>query len=108
MRYLSLTLPGQTPVAISNPPGLKAEFVDLASFLSPFLNIIFYIAAFLAFYYLIWGSFQYILAKGEKEGLAKARARMTWAMVGLVVVFSAYFIAKFGFEIFPSRGGAPF
>lgn len=104
---LALTLPGGN--IVTGPDELKQKgFVDLASFISPLLNIVFYIAAFLAFYYLVWGAFQYILAGGKKEELAKARQRISWALVGLIVVFLAYFIAKYGAEIFPFKGGSPF
>ena len=103
---IALTLPGNSPLPA--PSGLKPEFVDLASFISPLLNLTFYLATFLAFYWLIWGSFQYMLAKGDKEGLAKARARITWALIGLMIIFAAYFIAKYASEIFPPiRGGLP-
>lgn len=104
---IAITLPGGN--TIPAPSGLKVEFQDLASFISPLLNIAFYIAVFLAFYFLVWGAFQYILASGKKEELAKAKARITWALVGLMVVFLAYFIARFGAEIFPpTTGGLPF
>ncbi len=108
IQKLALTLPGGN--VVTGPDALKAKgFVDLASFISPLLNIVFYLAAFFAFYWLIWGAFQYMLARGEKEGLAKARARITWALIGLMVVFMAYFIAKFASEIFPpSKEGLPF
>ena len=103
---IALTLPGTSPVPA--PSGLKPEFTDLGSFLTPILNIAFYIAVFLAFYFLVWGAFQYMMAQGKKEDLAKARARITWAIIGLMVVFLAYFIAKFGSEILKTQGGLPF
>ena len=103
---LALTIPGFSP--IPSPEGLKSEFTDLASILSPALSIVFYIATFLAFYYLVWGTFQYILAGGKKEDLAKARARISWALIGLIVTFAAFLIAKFASEIFPAKGGLPF
>lgn len=104
---MALTIPGFSP--IPSPEGLKAEFKDLASLISPGLNIVFYVATFLAFYYLVWGVFQYILAGGKKEDLAKARARISWALIGLIVVFASFLIAKYASEIFPpSKGGLPF
>ena len=104
MKNLALKLPGGE--TIDNP---VHWFPDLASFLSPLLQVAFYIAVFLAFYFLIWGAYQYILSQGNKENLAKARAKITWALVGLLVVFMAYFIAKFAAEIFaPTIGGTPF
>lgn len=107
MKYLALKLPNGD--VLTGPDNLKPDFKDLAGFISPLLQIVFYIAAFLAFYFLIWGAYQYILASGNKENLAKARARITWALVGLMVVFMAYFIAKFAADIFtPTKGGIPF
>ncbi len=106
---IALTLPG-TGNTIDNPVNNSSvQIKDLAGFISPLLNIVFYIMTFLAFYYLVWGAFAYLMARGGKEDLAKARARITWALIGLMVVFLAFFIAKFGSEIFPpGRGGLPF
>lgn len=104
---IALTLPGGN--TIPNPSGLNPDFKDLGSLLSPLLNIVFYLAAFFAFYWLVWGAFQYILAQGKKEELAKAKARITWALVGLMVILLSYFIAKYAAEIFkPNIGGLPF
>ncbi|MBI2019654.1 hypothetical protein HYS95_03240 [Candidatus Daviesbacteria bacterium] len=90
---------------VSNPP----TFNNLADFISPLLNIAFYAAAFLAFFWLAWGAYAYIMAQGKKEDLAKARARITWALIGLVFVVLAFSITKFVSEIFgPTTGGLPF
>lgn len=107
---LALTLPGQTS-SIPNPSGFNPQLTGVASVISAFLNIALYIGAFLAFYWLIWAAFQYIIASGKKEDLAKARERIRWALIGLVVIFAAYFIAKYASEIFPiqfGKGGLPF
>lgn len=110
MYKLSLTLPGfsSTPIPIANPDSLKTNFTDLASILSGLLNIALYIAVFLSFYWFVWGAYQYIFSHGEKENLAKARERIKWALIGLLITFMAYFIAKFASEIFPTQGGIPF
>lgn len=86
----------------------KFENAKLADVLSGLINIAFYIAAFMAFYWLIWGAFQYILAQGRKEQLGKARERIRWAMIGLIVIFAAFLIARYITEIFPSQGGTSF
>lgn len=108
MNKLAIKLPGGNEVI--SPPELQTKgFTNLASFISPLLNIAFYIAVFLAFYFLVWGGFQYITAGGKKEELAKARSRISWALIGLIVIFLAFFIAKFAAEIFtPKIGGLPF
>lgn len=107
MNKLALTLPGFSPIPA--PSGLNPEFVDLASIVSSLLQIVLFIAIFLAFYFLIWGAYAYILSSGKKEELGRARARITWALVGLLVVLMAFFLAKFASEIFPpTKGGLPF
>lgn len=80
----------------------------LGDVLTGILNIVFYAAAFVAFYYILWGTFAYITAQGKKEDLAKARARITWAIIGLILVFLAFIIAKFIAEVFKPKGGLPF
>ncbi len=108
MSKLALTLPGGHTIAnpVDNP---VAKITDLGSFVSGLLNIAFFVAAFLAFYFLVWGAFAYMMAQGDKENLAKARARITYAIIGLIVVLLAYFIAQFAGEIFkPTKGGLPF
>lgn len=101
-----ISLPGGEDIPQPFPVGDK--FTDLASVLSGLLNIIFYLAVFLAFYWLVWGAWQYIVSGGNKENLAKARSRIKWALVGLLVTLMAYFIAKYAGEIFAPRGGIPF
>ena|SRR3989337_278396 len=103
---LALQLPGSSP--IPGPSGLNPDIKDLGSFLYILLNIAFYVAAFITFYFLIWGAFLYMMAQGKKEELAKARTRIGWAIFGLVVVLLAYLVAKFAAEILKPKGGLPF
>lgn len=85
------------------------NFPDLASVISPLLAIAIFIAAFLTFYYLIWGAWAYIFAAGDKENLAKARERIKWALIGLLFTIMAYTTASYAGQIFPpGTGGLPF
>ena len=105
---LPLILPGfKGPINSTDfAPNFNLNLITLGGLLSAFLNIVFYIAIFMAFYWLILSSFQYIMASGNKESLAKARERIKWTLIGLVVIFAAYFIAKFGSELLPPvKGG---
>lgn len=103
---LALTLPGQTQ-PLPTPEGLNANLTTAGGLLSGLLNIAFYIAIFMAFLWLVWASFQYILASGKKEELAKARSKITWALIGLVVIFLAFILARFASELLPSKGFLP-
>jgi len=69
------------------------------------INLILIVAALISFFFLLMGGVQWILAGGDKEGTEKARKKITAALVGLAIVFSAYaisFIIKslFGVDIF--------
>jgi hypothetical protein len=75
--------------------------------ISQFFTVGYFIVGFLAFYWLVWGVFQYILARGDKEQLAHARARIIWAIVGLVLFALAFSITQFVQEIFPSKTKSP-
>lgn len=66
------------------------------------INILLGVAGIISFVFLLWGGIQWILAGGDKEGTEKARKRITNALIGLAVVFSAYailFILRALFDI---------
>lgn len=54
---------------------------------------IFFAAGALAFIIMfVWGAIQMILSGGDKEAIAKARARITWAIVGVALLSLSYLI----------------
>lgn len=111
MKKLAANIPGLNTIYdfYKDNPNQPGKIQTLGDLLSGLFNIAFYIALFLAFFYLVWGAFSYIMAQGNKENLAKARARLTWAILGLIIVLLAFFIARFVSEILPPRpGGLPF
>lgn len=101
---LQLTLPGNFKV--DSPPGFgtgQFKFVYLGDFVSAVLYVMFFLAGAFMFAWFTWGAFQYILAGGQKESLAKARARMTYAIIGFVIVILAFFLSEYVRYIFPDR-----
>jgi hypothetical protein len=101
MDKLALSLPGFSN--INNPPGLLfsgPEKSTLGFVMSEFITVLFYAGGFITFAYLTWGVFQYIIARGEKETLAKARQRITWALMGFVFLIASVFIAQYARTIF--------
>jgi hypothetical protein len=59
-------------------------------FLKTVLNVLLGVAGVASFVILLWGGLQWILAGGDKEGTEKARKKITAALIGLAIVFSAY------------------
>ncbi len=77
-----IDLTKNVPTAIS---GLKPS-----SFITGTIHILLGGAGIISFIFLLIGGIQWILAGGDKEGTEKARKKITNALVGLAIVFSAY------------------
>lgn len=113
MRDVALSLPGNFN-NIANPPNLFGQFTSdpnkfkLGFLIGQLLNVLFYVGGILVFGWLTWGVFAYILARGEKEDLAKARARIMWALIGFMFLIISFAISQYVQTIFPlttSKGG---
>lgn len=64
------------------------------------INAILITAGVLSFFFLLLGGIQWILAGGDKDGTEKARKKITAALIGLAIVFSAYALAALVKSIF--------
>ncbi len=107
--FVALKLPGATDAPVADPNHVLSNFGNIGGFLGGttnsygFYDIVLWISLVLMFSWMVWGVFQYLLAGGNKENLAKARSRITWAIVGFVIVIMAYTIQKYAREIFPPQ-----
>lgn len=103
MKQLTLTLPGQQ---VSSPfPNLRPELANgsIGDIISQFLVVAMYIVGFISFAWFAWGAFEYIFAGGNKEGIGKARKRMTWAIVGFVLFLLSLAVSQYAQTIFPNN-----
>lgn len=105
---VALKLPGSTS-NVADPNNIIGKFGSIGGFLGGangnygLYDIILWIAIVLMFTWMIWGVLQYLFAGGNKEGLAKARSRITWAIVGFIIIVLAYTIQQYAKEIFPPK-----
>lgn len=79
--------------------------LSVPSMVSGGIRLILVIAALLFFFMLVIGGIEWIISGGDKAGSENARKRITSALVGLAIVFSAWAIALlvkalFGIDIF--------
>lgn len=56
------------------------------------INFILVVATVIALFYLIYGGIKWITSEGDKGSLETARNHIVSAIVGLIVIFLAYFI----------------
>ncbi|MBP9718939.1 MAG: hypothetical protein KBD46_00555 [Candidatus Levybacteria bacterium] len=102
MKYLKKQLPkfwaftvGGIPI---EPPGSVSHLTpDKVGFLGGniiqlFINLLLLSATILTLFFLIWGGIDWIMSGGDKEGLAKAKAKITYAIIGLIIAVLSFAI----------------
>lgn len=77
----------------------------LSSFLSTIIRLIYTAATIVFVFMVVISAFQWILSGGDKEAVAKARGRLTYAIIGIVLLAFAFFIMNIigsitGFKFF--------
>lgn len=86
-------------------PGSGLNFIG--SNLVPFIiSLLLFIVLALSLLFLIIGGITWITSGGDKEGLAKAKGTITYAIVGLVLALGSFIILRilsnfFGFDLIP-------
>jgi hypothetical protein len=73
------------------------QFLGLCNFtpsnaIPAIISFIFVIAIIIALFYLIWGGFKWLISGGDKTAVGAAREHIIAAIIGLVIIFLAYFI----------------
>lgn len=63
------------------------------------INIIFLLAGILAVIYLLWSGVQYITAGGNADRVKAARQGIINAVIGIIILFAAFFIVRFAVGI---------
>lgn len=99
MKLLALTIGGN----VNNDPGFTLNnfpkeitqlnsTVNLQKLLSFATNFLLTTAVLLAFIFLLVGGIRWIMSGGDKKQLETAQKTIMYALIGLVVVFLAFFI----------------
>lgn len=80
-------------------------FNDMGAVLGFVITIAFIIAILIALFFLIWGGIKWISSGGDKGGVEAARNQIIAAVIGLIIIFLAFFILNlvlglFGLSLF--------
>jgi len=79
-------------------------FDCIAQMVTQLVNVALIIAGILLLIYLVWSGIQWMVSSGDKGKVEDARARITHALIGLVIVASAYTIWLIALEFFGIQG----
>ncbi len=71
------------------------RITDFPSAIKSVINIMLIAAAMIAVIYLIIGGYQYVTAGGNADSASAARTTILNALIGLVIIFSAFAIVNF-------------
>jgi hypothetical protein len=77
-------------ITIAQPATVK--ITEIGSLISALVGTLLILAALITFVYLILGGIQWITSGGDKTAMEAARNKITHAIVGLVIVGSAWAI----------------
>lgn len=93
----------------ANSGALKAacagKDLNLGQVLGFIITMVFVVAVLVALLFLIWGGIKWITSGGDKGGVEAARNQIIAAIIGLIIVFLAFFILNlvlglFGLSLF--------
>lgn len=68
----------------------KIPYTDLGQLIGTFLQVAIIISGLGAFAFLLMGGFQYVTSGGEKVQAEAARDKITYAIIGMVIIAAAY------------------
>lgn len=95
----------------SPPPGTLNPDIDPTRIPQLGFSLLLYVAGALAIGYLMYGGIKWITSRGDKVAVESARRHIVAAVIGLVVVISAFFILQVVFRILgvqnPLNNGLP-
>lgn len=100
LKYLAFTVGGQT---INSPAGLPKPGNENA-IISGAVQLFITICIVVTIIFVVWAGIKWITSGGDKQKVASARASLTWAIVGIVLVLIAILIVNvfsyaFGIEL---------
>lgn len=88
---LALTIDGK---AIDVPTGAQSDLTSLGDLVSRALTFLFPLAGIILFGIIIVSGFQLLTSAGDPKKMEQAKQRLTWGIIGFVVIFVAFWIMR--------------
>lgn len=103
MKELALTLPGGQTI---QPHGLPSGGLPAVSkFVSGSITLFLLVGVVTSLFFLIWGGMQWTTSGGDKTKVAAARSRITFAIIGLLVMLLSFGLLGVISAVFGIQGG---
>jgi hypothetical protein len=90
---------------LANPLGNTSTFCDL---LKTIFNVLVIFAIPIAVVMVVYAGFRFVLARGNPEGLKKARVNLVATLLGIALFFGAWFLAQVIANTLVQLGGSSF
>ena len=92
------------------PPGSQFSALcnlnfEQGNLIGNLIQLVFIVAVLVALFFLLYGGIRWIAAGGDKTQIEGAREAITGALIGLVIVFLAYFIVNIVIRFFTGGTG---
>ena len=87
----------KTTEGVCNPAGSESSW-SVEAFTGRTIQYLLGLVGTVALVIFIWAGFIWMMAKGNSAQIQKAQHMMVWAVLGLVVIFSAYILVNFVLE----------
>jgi hypothetical protein len=93
LEVTSETLDSFDPLQIEGSPYAQ-QFAKPAGIVSRVLDFAFPLAGIILFVMIVIGGFQMVMGAGEQKAMESGRQRVTYAIIGFILLFSVYWIAQ--------------
>lgn len=103
MKQLALSINGNN---ISAPGNAPSGGLDVGqNLLQVAVTGVFLIAVILGLIFVTYSGIQWAMSGGDKQKLQQARARITFSIIGLLVVLAAFFIVRVVMTLIGTNSG---
>jgi len=83
---------GGTPIDVPQEiKNLPAPSAFGGNYIGSFIFFLFFAAIIMALFFIVLGGFKWIMSQGDPKEVTAARETITYAAVGLVVIFLSFF-----------------
>lgn len=90
VEYLALKFPGGQIDPVAGMP--EGGSGTLEKIIQWGISALFVVITITSLIFFIWGGIQWITSGGDKTKIEAARKRIVYAVIGLIIAFSSYFI----------------